>query len=182
MDRPSNSTRAVSATRRTVIRAGFAVPALTTVACGSALAATSASCLSKQIASPDYPGVTTSLSPDSYLRVQLVKRVQGQTTTYYVSGNAIANLKDTEGNTIPRSPSYTVTDGKYQLFDIGTNAESGLVLSALPPGGQYTQTGGQYAALRFNLDGEIVGVGKGGTGTSAVGGSCWNSLSPSTSP
>lgn len=178
MDRPSHTTDVISATRRTVIRASFGVPALATVASGSALAATSATCFAKQLTTPVYPLPTTSANPDTYLRVQLGKFVAngaGGAVTYYVDGS---NLNAALGTKLQRSAGYLMGNGNFQTFDVGTNTETGPIVSATPSNGTYTRSGGTYVVLRFDSTGKVVGVGRGGAGTTAVGASCWSSFSP----
>ena len=187
MNRPTSRTAEVSATRRKVIRASFAVPALATVASGSALAATSASCFAKQLARPGpgtYPPVSTSANPDTYLRVQLASLTpngNNAVPVYYVDGDTLAA---TLGSTMVRAASYTLSAGKFQKFDIATNLEVDGVLSTSPLNGNgnnltYNKQSGRFAALRFDSTGKVVGVGAStSTGMSAVQASCWSSLAP----
>ena len=187
MNRHPSQTTEVSATRRKVIRAGFAVPAIATVASGSALAATSATCLARQTAGSNgtYPAVSTSANPDTFLRVQLgVYEFKNKNTpsVYYVDGSALdATLSNSK---IKKSGQYLVKAGNFQLFNIATNEESGGLLTTQPNGGSngndgaYKQLSGHYAVLRFDSLGYVVGVGKptSGTGMSAVQASCWSSI------
>jgi hypothetical protein len=181
MTRPTSLTPEVSASRRKLVRAGFAVPALATVASGSALAATSATCFARQMSRPGvgtYAPVSSSASADTFLRVQLGKFTKNGTgeVNYYVDGN---NLASTLGAAITRHVSYTVSPGKFQKFDIVNNVEFPDVLNGAPNGGTYVANGNKFAVLRFNASGQVVGVGKStSTGFSAVQASCWSSLAP----
>ena len=162
-------------TRRKVLRAAFVAPVITAVSSGSALAASSATCFARQIASPRFPGVG---AQDNYLRIQLGKLVSGSATTYYVDGSTIQALRQTPPPAQnPVSTSYTLTTGQFQEFNKITNSETANVLPSQPSGGTYTQASGEWAVLRFGSDGKMVGVGSSGLG-SAVTGSCLASLTP----
>jgi hypothetical protein len=168
--------------RRRLMRGAFAAPAVMTVWSGAALAASSSNlrCLTNQIAKPVFPGVTT--APDSsypsYPRVQLAElRPNGANavSTFYVNGATVATLK--------KSPSYTLTTGKWQVFYLASNTDvNGPILTDQPTGNggssSYIANSGKYAVLRFDANGDVVGVGAGPTGTSAVAASCWSSVRP----
>jgi hypothetical protein len=165
--------------RRRLMRGAFAAPAVMTVWSGAALAATSSNlrCVINQIATPVFPGVTT--APDaSYPRVQLAElRPNGANavSTFYVNGATVASLK--------KSPSYTLTTGKWQVFYLASNTDvNGPILTAQPTGNggssSYIANSGRYAVLRFDANGDVVGVGAGPAGTSAVAASCWSSFTP----
>lgn len=178
MDNHTRTSPKVSASRRTIIRAGFAVPTLATVASGSALAASSATCFARQMARPTYPAVTTSAQADKYLRVELGKFIKsgGGPATYYVDGSTLMSAL---GSTLTKSTSYTMAANKFQPFDTSTNTESGPAVTSTPSNGRYVKAGGRFAALRFDTAGKVVGVGAATTsGTSAVQLSCWSSLAP----
>jgi hypothetical protein len=165
--------------RRRLMRGAFAAPAVMTVWSGAALAATSSNlrCLTNQIATPVFPGVTTAPDP-SYPRVQLAElRPNGANavSTFYVNGATVAGLK--------KSLSYTLTTGKWQVFYLASNTDvNGLILTDEPSGkggsSTYIAESGRYAVLRFDANGDVVGVGAGPTGTSAVAASCWSSVRP----
>ncbi len=170
----ANSTPSAPNTRRRILRAGFAAPVISTVASGSALAATSTTCFAAQIASNFFPPVTPLKGPaDTYLRVQLGSVTSGSTTTYYVDGSNVAALA-----LAPKLiGGFTPAATKVKLFNVDTNSEVGGELAKPTTG--YTPTSGQYAVLRFNSSGQIVGVGRSGsTGLAAVTASCWGSAAP----
>ena len=189
MNRPTSLTPAVSASRRKLIRAGFAVPALATVASGSALAATSATCFARQMSRPGagmYAPVSSTANADTFLRVELGRFTpngNGQTPIYYVDGNNLASRLGTStlGAAMVRSAGYQLGPGKFQKFDIINNIEFATegIVSATPNNGTYVANGGKFAVLRFNSAGQVVGVGTStNTGVSAVQASCWSSLAP----
>lgn len=161
-------------TRRKLLRAGFGVPAMTVVASGSALAATSSTCLARQLASPIFPAVTT--GGDNYLRVQLgaFTPTGGGAVSYYVDGANVAALSPR----LTKSTTYSLTNTQVRAFNIVTNTEGSTSQSPPSSGGTYTRTGGRFAALRFDASGQIVGVGQSTTAAqSAVTNSCWSSVS-----
>jgi hypothetical protein len=186
MNRPESPTPAAlpSTKRRKLIRAGFAVPVIATVASGSALAASSASCMARQTASTDtgfYPAVNLGTG-DTYMRVQLgLRTIGGNSSKYYVDGNKLNNLLAMHSPTLEKSSGYMMSANKFQEFSVLGNEEVGSIIDALPngQGGSYTDSSGQFAVLRFGSDGRIVGVGSApGGGQSAVQLSCWSSLTP----
>lgn len=187
MNAPDDSTDLTppSTARRKLIRAGFAVPAIATVASGSALAGTSTSCLARQLnphTAGTYRGVIDANSTtDTFMRVELGKRVHGNSVTkvsYYVDGNNLHTLMTHHTPVLAKNTGYALNKNTYQLFDITTNTEKGSILDA-QPGGNYIAAGGKFAVLRFGSDGRIVGVGTSSNlYQSAVQLSCWSSLAP----
>jgi hypothetical protein len=169
MSDPVHPTPAPPNARRKLIRGVFAAPAVLTVSSGSALAATSASCLQKQLSRSEYPEVSEVPIPTgtTWMRVQL--GVMESTTSpslsvYYV-----------DPRNFPSPPGYL--GGSLRLFNIGTNSEGTEPLSepALQANfSPYSKSGGKWAVIRYNASGTIVGVGKGTVGQdTAVGRSCW---------
>lgn len=159
--------------RRRLLKGSFAAPALLTLSSGSALAATSSTCLARATTAPSTKplfdaGTTTppaqSSFPDTCMRVQLV--TDGATTpTYYLTKASLgSHLVSLAGWT----PSTT-----GQSFDVGgTNANK---LTGSPLATTLPTTASRYwVALRFNAAGAIVGVGLSGDG-SVVTSSCWTS-------
>lgn len=167
--------------RRTLLRSMFVAPALTTVASGSALAATSLTCAMKQTQSPIFPPVST--SPDGYLRIELAKlqkNTDSSKVKYYVPGSVIQLL-----TVVNVEPSYKNSmNGRWVWFivdskDGAVNTESGLPFFPQPAKTDWTYypTSGRFAVLRFNSAGQVVGVGmKSGSGTSALAHTCMNSI------
>jgi hypothetical protein len=187
------STVLLSTARRKLIRAGFAVPVIATVASGSAMAAQSTMCFNRQLSSPNYPAVTplNNASLDNYMRVQLGKRTNGNgngNPVYFVDGDNLDALfiaiPRANEQALIKSASYTLGAGEYQEFNIqngaGGNSEVGDVIQAKPvEGWTYTRQSGRFAVLRFDSRGEVVGVGfSNAPQQSAVQLSCWSSLAP----
>ena len=151
--------------RRKLVRGVFAAPALLTVYSGSALATGSAKrCLTNQTNSPTMVGVSGSL--DNYLRVQL--RQTGTTTiSYWVRGSDLQIYKKP-------SNSVYIGNSQWQPFNITNNTAGALQGSG--PGGDTAAP--KYAALRFDANGNLKGVGGSGTNQSALSGTCWQSFAP----
>lgn len=164
--------------RRKLLRSMFAAPVLTTVASGSALAATSVTCVAKQTQSPVFPAVST--STDKYLRILLAK-LQNNTDAskvyYFVAGSTIQAIAG-----VQVEPTYKNSMiGKWRKFVVTTNSEDMTIalLGSQPSytGWTYSTNSGRYAVLRFNSAGQVVGVGTSGTvGTSAITQSCMTSI------
>ncbi|MCY7315564.1 MAG: hypothetical protein LH480_08065 [Rubrivivax sp.] len=155
------------AARRKLVRGIFAAPAIMTVCSGSAFAASSSlRCLSNQVVNnPTTMPVTTAL--DSWLRVQLWSTGDGSKKSpylYYVSGADLQTWKRP-------STSVYLGSSQWQLFNINTNS-SGVQVGA--PSGAVRCS--QYAAIRFDANGNVVGVGTGAAGSTALPGTCWTSF------
>ena len=166
MQSPVDSPTPQQAARRKLVRGAFAAPAIMTVCTGSAFAAASnLQCISNQVNNnPTTVPVAGAL--DTWLRVRL--RQKGSSTiSYYVSGADLQIFKMTN-NTVYLSSS------QWQLFNLGTNTTSGGAIA--DPSG--TSLSNSYAAVRFSAAGNVVGVGTGAAGSSALPGTCWNSIAP----
>ena len=159
-DRQQKSGEMVSARRR-LIRGAFVAPTVLTLYSGGALAAASSKlrCIASQNVAPITTGaaIAVDTTNSTYVRVQLY--VVGG--IYYVRGQ---DLPVARVNSLP-------TTSQAQTFDIGTNALTGSPVST--PAGLAPAT--QYAVLRIDSTGTVVGVGA-GSGGSAIGKSCWTSF------
>lgn len=160
--------------RRRLIRGAFAAPAVLTLHSGSAVAAQSVLCSAKQNNNPvtPVPGVSTSPS-DGYVRYQLWALVDGTVVVddkYYIQGSDFGSMQVAVG--------FRPTTTEWQEFDIANNTAATTYLGTQPSSGtaQFTRVQ-QYAILRIDASGAIVGVGDGTSG-SATGHSCWCSLNP----
>ncbi|HNU12708.1 MAG TPA: hypothetical protein PKJ45_15300 [Rubrivivax sp.] len=156
--------------RRRLLRGSFSVPAVLTLASGSALAAKSATCLAKATNQSSTEELTTSPTADTFMRVQLMARLPSNP-----GGNLRYLVTRASFGLIPVSTSFWPTGTVWWRFNINTN-------KLIDPNGQRTtpvpvdaQLVNYWVALRFNSAGEIIGVGKSGAG-SVVGQSCWNSI------
>ena len=167
MQNPVESPSPKQIARRKLVRGVFAAPAIMTVCSGSAFAASSSlRCLSNQVTNnPTTMPVTSGL--DSWLRVQLWSTGAGTKSKpylYYVSGADLQTWK---------RPSTTVYLGssEWQSFNVSNNSAGGKV--GAPSGCVRCP---QYAAIRFDANGNVVGVGTGAAGSTALPGTCWTSF------
>ena len=166
MQSPVHSPTPQQAARRKLVRGVFAAPAIMTVCTGSAFAAASnLQCITNQV-NNNPTTVPVAAGLDTWLRVRLRQKGSAP-VVYYVSGADIQIYKRTT-NTVYLSST------QWQLFNLGTNTTSGGAI-ADPVG---TSLSNSYAAVRFDAAGNVVGVGTGSTGTSALPGTCWNSIAP----
>lgn len=163
MDSNTPSPDATTLARRRLIRGSFSVPAVLTLASGSALAATSATCLAKATATPSTAALANGTPGDTFLRVRLVQ---------YTGVPEYAVTKASFG-TIAVNSSFWTSGIAWQQFDINTNLVVGSPRTGSIPGSPSNSN--YYVALRLNSAGEIVGVGASGSG-SVVGSSCWTSM------
>lgn len=154
--------------RRRLLRGSFSVPAVLTLASGSALAAKSATCLAKATATPSTAALMTGTPSDTFVRVQLVAYIESSTTKYALTRASFGSMVV--------STSFWASDTVWQQFDDSANGVTGSQQTSAVPSGS---TSNKWVALRFNNAGEIVGAGLSGTG-SVVGSSCWTSMKMTT--
>jgi len=159
-EKQQESGETVSARRR-LIRGAFVAPTVLTLYSGGALAAASSKlrCVASQNAAPitTGPAIAVDTTNSTYVRVQLYV-VNG---VYYVRG---ADLPALRAAGLPSA-------SQAQIFDITSNALTGSPVTT--PNGLAAAT--QYAVLRIDATGAVVGVGA-GSGGSAIGKSCWTSF------
>lgn len=170
MNKPDGLSDRADPARRRLLRGSFSAPAVLTLTSGSALAAQSATCLARVVASDGQDGSTAGLanstSLDSLMRVRLRKRTsnnvhfvaksdlgQPVATTLWPDGTAWKRFGVDPGNLTRYNKLY----GDDEMGAIPSNSQTDL-----------------YVALRFDVHGNIVGMGLSGTG-SVVSGSCWTS-------
>lgn len=158
---PDAKTRA----RRRLLRGSFAVPAVLTLASGSALAAKSATCLAKATSKTSTAPLITGTPSDTFLRVRLEQYTESSTTKYAVTRSSFGS--------IPVDSSFWSATTTWQQFDKDNNQVIGSQQTGSIPGGSSTTN--YYVALRLNASGKIVGLGTSGGG-SVVGSSCWTSM------
>lgn len=163
---PSNDTKTLA--RRRLLRGSFSVPAVLTLASGSALADKSATCLAKATKTSSTMPLATGTPSDTFIRVKLIAYTNGSTSGHAVTRASFSGM--------PVSTSFWNTGTAWQGFDTSTNELIGGQQTGSIPG--TSSTSNYWVALRFNAAGEIVGVGKSGSG-SVVGQSCWNSIKTS---
>lgn len=167
-DRPTKDASA----RRRLIRGAFTAPAVMTLYCGSAFAATSnMRCVSNQVSNPSFPGVGPA---DTWMRVQRYKLWLNNSTTgteYWVKGSDVVALRGAK-------VSITTYLGTNQFHKLGT---SPIFTTTTPPtsGNRGLEIDpDKFVAVRVDRDGNIVGVVESttGTGSSAVANTCWTSF------
>lgn len=170
MNHPDRIPEPTDSARRRLLRGSFAAPAVLTMASGSAMAAQSATCLARVVASDGQDGSTASLlsgtSLDSLMRVRLRKR-NGK-DWYFVArsdlGQPVATTLWNDSTTWQKfGIDPLVTSNYNQLYE---NQRSQSI-----PGNTLANL---YVALRYDVNGNIVGMGLSGDG-SVVSGSCWTS-------
>lgn len=157
--------------RRKLLRGSFAAPAVLTMASGSALAATSATCLAKATASPSTADLAQGTPSDTFLRVRLLVRPNGVHLVTRASFGSVSV-----------STSFWGSTTLWQRVSVSNSNPNGPknqtygneMTTAVPANATASN---YWIALRFDAAGNIVGLGDSGTG-SVVGTSCWTSLHP----
>ena len=168
MDLQSDTTDTKFNARRRLVRGSFSVPAVLTLASGSALAATSVTCLAKATLTPSTAPLQTSSGADTFMRVQLLARpenVPGAGLRYLVTRASFG--------AIPVSTSFWLASTLWQRFNISTNQLINAQRNIAVPGDATPVN--YWVALRLDPLGNIVGLGASGSG-SVVGSSCWTSI------
>ena len=173
MTSPDQKQSPQQAARRKLVRGAFAVPAVMTVVSGSAFATTSSMrCLANQVSnSPTTKGVAAGTingpaPADGWVRVELWKSSDG--TKHYVRGSDLNSYFQRPTNSV------YLTTSEWQEFNVANNTLGAKV--AAPMG---ASASGQFASVRFDTTGSVVGLG--GTGTadsSALPSTCWSSFAP----
>lgn len=175
MDHPDLSNPQKASARRRLIRGGLAAPAVMTVLSGSAFAAASTSCAANaQNLSPQPPAGVS--QPDTtYLRVQLYRINSGSSG----NGNLLGFfIRGQDLGTFPRDAARVPVSGSYLEINPATYATIGI--PGPRPGNTVTETAvPQWAAMRFDASGRIIGIGTAGTSGGAVLSlGCWQSAFP----
>lgn len=168
MTTPDHPPIPADSARRRLLRNGFSVPAVLSLASGSALAATSSTCLLRATSTPSTAPLNNSTSLDRLVRVPL--RQRDDNGHHIVSRDDLGGLKVSD-----RLWHLNVT---WQRFGVNPNNLSNYNQLLYTP-----QTGPVpastavklYVALRFDPQGYVVGMGLSGGG-SVVGSSCWTSI------
>lgn len=171
MNPQSPSPSVKGSARRRLLRGSFAAPAVLMLSSGSALAAKSATCLAKETTSPSTAPLVSSSSLDTLMRVKLRKR--SDYNVHFVA------REDLGGLNIALSLWSTTT--KWQKFGVSTASPDKYnklydlqQTTNLPANSQVDL----FVALRFDADGNVVGMGLSGSG-SVIGQSCWTSIKTS---
>lgn len=167
MNNPDRHSQRADPARRRLLRGSFSVPAVLTLSSGSALAAKSATCLAKETASPSTAGLVSGASLDTLMRVKLRKR--NNNNVHFVARSDL-------GQPVALSLWNTATNWQRFGVDVSTPSQYNQLYgnqqtNAVPASSPVDL----YVALRFDANGNIVGMGLSGAG-SVVGGSCWTSM------
>ena len=163
--------------RRRLIRGSFAVPVALTVCSGSAVAATSLSCVARKVSNNaldpgNTPGVT-------YMQAQVY--FLGTPAKYYLKGSDLSGL-DSLSTRTPKSNAVFSSSSFYQIaYDpAATSPQStgnvptvAATLSGSIPGPLTNKS----VVLRFDAAGKVVGFGpNSGTNGTAASLNCWSSF------
>jgi hypothetical protein len=160
-----------------LLRGAVAAPALMTVCSGSAAAtASNLRCLvnANNMPNPAPAGVTQA---DTFTRVRLFKRkvctiTSGCTTSedrFYILGDDL-RLLTSRGSGMP-GPGQAIRINPSSYQTIGSPGALPAPAQAHDPGGYVNQ----WAAVRFDSTGKVVGLGDSTQG-GMVGSSCWASV------
>ncbi len=161
--------------RRRLIRGAFGAPAALTLYSGSALAATSLTCVGRRVLNPVNPGPTPSPTADVYLRVQVRAKGAADSASTWVSGADILLV------TASQSTNSFLGSSNWLCLSAGSTSGYTAGLIYVDSEARASNKGGDpqpissYVAIRVNESGQIVGV----TDTaqaSAVSRSCWTSF------
>jgi hypothetical protein len=157
----------MQASRRKLVRGIFAVPAIVTLTSGSPAAATSYGCLRRQAEHDPVLPTDGVGAPTNFVRIPFYKRTGFN--TFFIKGSELHAIALVTGGTV--ASTLTPSTG-WQRVANGTAENirnNDPVLDPTPSG---------HLVVRFDMHGNIVGIGKGTTG-SAIYGSCWLSAYPS---
>ncbi len=172
MNEPSQKPSPNLASRRKLVRGVFSVPAVITLASGGPAAATSLACYTKPFVHPNVPTYPQNGQvPDgvNLVRIPYFKRINHN--RFYFKGSD-AHSKVFPGRAVLPVANVVASNG-WQEVTISNGHCTAAGHTYSNPGLSSTPTG--YLVVRYNEHGDIVGIGKGTTGT-AIGGSCWVSV------
>jgi hypothetical protein len=163
IEQPDHQTNA----RRRLLRGAFSAPVIMTVPTGSALAGSSnLRCIAKQ--GDFFPEVSTSRTEGNYFRIE-VKKIGSK---LYVLG---VDIKDDIRSVVK---TVYMSTAEVHEFNPDTNRTVTLLPVAQPNATPNSLQTPQWAALRFDENGNVVGVGKPPVPNTGWGvtGSCWGSF------
>lgn len=163
--------------RRRLLRGSLAVPAVMTLASGSALATTSLTCVQKLNHSPKNAG--PSPSGDVWIRVPVhLKKKDNSNYARFVYGNDIESLLArgtylTSGNWQCIAVLGQVQNTGQPAFTVGSTYTTSQT-NTISSHSMYRTSG--YVAVRIDSTGKVVGVEGVSTAGSAMSTSCWTSF------
>lgn len=171
MSDKEQSLPAADCARRRLIRGAFGAPAVLTVASGSVAAASNVNCIANIGTFPPVHQGSAPPTSDSIIRIRV-----------YEDQSVTPNLRYVRGQDVPaaymaNAAAGFMTVGQVWRFSVPNNQTVGNPSST--PAASTLVAINRWAALRFDVNGNLVGVGDGGSGGTpgyAVAASCWNSF------
>jgi hypothetical protein len=172
----------VLSARRRLLGGVVAAPAVAALYSGSALAATSANCVDKQLRNPQRLLDVTS-SVDNWIRVELYAlkpSANGAIKGWYIRGLDV----DAATGSSPSVGNLFLGPAQYLQYDPVNNTKIGDPITGQPTlsgSNSVFVPGGKYVALRVDSLGgniDILGVADGTQEGTAVSGTCWTSVAP----
>lgn len=161
--------------RRRLLRGTFAAPAVLTLVSGSALAATSLSCVAKRNLNPVNAGPDP--AGNVWIRVPVWEKRNLSNGKYarFVSGSDIASLLPPGGTYLGvgtwQCILTTFPSNAFILGSIYTTSEADMIRSF-----PMLKVANLYVAVRVNELGKVVGVEPYSSSSSALSVSCWTSF------
>ncbi len=165
---PPDSQNSKVSARRRLLRGAFSAPALLTVYSGSAMATSSPlSCVINQNATSVHPPAL-SVAPTSSERYLRVRVYTGSDAGMYVMGSEITPF-------VRRNVPAYITGSQVQR--ITPDTIPGVYATPINWSDKSPYTAiNKWVALRIDSSGKIIGVVGGGSGGSAIAGTCWTSF------
>lgn len=164
VNEPSQKPSPTQASRRKLVRGVFSVPAVLTLTTGRPAAATSLTCVQRQ---QTHDPIPWNDNKPGLVRVPYFKKEHE--TKYYIRCADVHAKKIGTGvvsGSLELGPSgmwqRVVRDGTTMPAKLGTEVVSSVSVEAGEKG---------YLMIRYDSNGNITGIGKGGTGT-GIGTSC----------
>lgn len=180
MDEKTTRLASKGEARRRLVRGAFAAPAVMTLISGSALAATSVTCVVKQNTNP----VDAGPNPDGtvWIRVPVWEKRNPTTDRFarFVSGGDIQSLMAPGGSYLASGSWQCI----FNTFPITQNRPETFVVSSIYTTAQanairafaFAQVANTYVAVRIDSAGKVVGVEPISPANTAMHTSCWTSF------
>lgn len=168
MNDKEQSLPAQGGARRRLLRGAFGVPAVLTVASGSVAAASNLNCITNISPFPAVHQGTAPPTTDSIIRIRVYKASDDKR---YVRGQDVPEIY------MAVAAAGFMKAAQVWRFNVNQNQTVGTPID--PPSKMTLTAINRWAALRFDANGNLVGVGVGGDvgpAGNAVTTSCWNSF------
>jgi hypothetical protein len=170
VNEPTQHPKPIQAARRKLVRGAFAVPAVITLTSGAPAAATSLTCFQKQFdpvkGGPVLPSDGVGAGYD-FVRIPFYKRHSNN--AMFIKGSDLEAIRNMSGGVVSSSLAGPSAWQRINDGVVGNIITWDPVLQSTPSG---------HLVVRFDVNGNILGIGKGTSG-SAIYGSCWVSAYPS---